>query len=211
MNAQTTGPFQLPPLPWKEDALDPVISARTIGFHYGAHHLTYVKKLNELVAGTNFAEMPLERIVTETARLEDRRKIFNNAAQTWNHTFFWNCLWPRAGGKPTGKIAERIDADLGGYDAFRQKFVTAAVDCFGSGWAWLAEKNGKLEIMATSNADNPLTHGANPLLTVDVWEHAYYLDYQNKRQAFVEAVVDKLLRWEYVQECLERGRPREAA
>lgn len=204
MNAQTTGPFQLPPLPWDEGALDPVISARTIGFHYGAHHLTYVKVLNELVAGTNYADLPLERIVTETAGSAERRKLFNNAAQTWNHTFFWSCLRPRGGGEPSGKLKERIDSELGGYKAFREKFVQAAVTCFGSGWAWLAERGGKLEIMATSNADNPMTQGATPLLTVDVWEHAYYLDYQNKRQAFVEAVVDKLLNWDFAESQLGR-------
>ena len=201
--AQTAGPFQLPSLPWDEGALDPVISARTIGFHYGAHHLTYVKKLNELVAGTRFADMPLERVVTESAGRDEHRKIFNNAAQAWNHTFFWNCLRPRAGGAPTGALAQRIESDLGGAKAFRDKFVQAAVDCFGSGWAWLASRDGKLEIVATSNADNPLTRGATPLLTVDVWEHAYYLDYQNKRQAFVEAVVDKLLNWDFAQQQLD--------
>jgi Fe-Mn family superoxide dismutase len=203
MNAQTSGPFQLPPLPWDENALDPVVSARTIGFHYGAHHLTYVKKLNELVAGTNYAQLPLERIITETAGSAERKKIFNNAAQVWNHTFFWNCMRPRGGGEPKGKLADRINAELGGFPTFREKFVQAAVDCFGSGWAWLAERNGKLEIMATSNADNPMTHGATPLFTVDVWEHAYYLDYQNKRQAFVEAVVDKLANWDFAQSQLD--------
>jgi superoxide dismutase, Fe-Mn family len=211
MNAQTSGPFQLPPLPWDENALDPVVSARTIGFHYGAHHLAYVKKLNELVAGTPFAAMPLEKIITETAGNAERRKIFNNAAQAWNHTFFWSCMRPRAGGEPSGALAQRIEAGFGGFKPFRDKFVQAAVDCFGSGWAWLADRNGKLEVMATSNADNPMTHGATPLFTVDVWEHAYYLDYQNKRQAFVEAVFDKLANWDFVQRQLDAAASRKAA
>jgi superoxide dismutase, Fe-Mn family len=200
------GPFTLPPLPWSEQALDPVISARTIGLHYGKHHRTYVNKLNELVAGTHFADMPLEQVVRETAGKPESQKIFNNAAQTWNHTFFWNCLRPGGGAKATGTLASRIDADLGGYDKFRERFAQAAVDCFGSGWAWLAERGGKLEILATSNADNPLTKGATPLLTIDVWEHAYYVDYENRRPEFVNAVIDKLLNWEFAASQLASQR-----
>ncbi len=199
---QAAGPFQLPPLPWSENALEPAISSRTIGLHYGKHHRTYVTKLNELVAGTPFADMPLERVITETAGKDAQRKIFNNAAQTWNHTFFWNCLAPKGGGKPPAELAARIDADLGGYDKFKQQFAQTAIDCFGSGWAWLAERNGKLELLATSNADNPLTKGATPLLTIDVWEHAYYVDYENRRPEFVNAVIDKLLNWEWAQKQL---------
>jgi superoxide dismutase, Fe-Mn family len=212
MTAQT-GPFQLPPLPWAENALDPVISANTISFHYGKHHATYVKKLNELVSGTRYAQMPLERVIAETAGHPDSQKIFNNAAQAWNHTFFWNCMRPGAGGKPTGILAEAIDRDLGGYDKFREGFIKAAVECFGSGWAWLALRNGKLEVVALPNAGTPIASGSTALLTVDVWEHAYYLDYQNRRPEFVTAVVDKLLDWNFAAQQLEKSpsQPRKAA
>jgi superoxide dismutase, Fe-Mn family len=201
----SNGPFQLPPLPWAENALDPIISANTISFHYGKHHATYVKKLNELVAGTRFAQMPLERVIAETAGYPDHQKIFNNAAQAWNHTFFWSCMRPGAGGKPSGALAEAIDRDLGGYDKFREDFVKAAVECFGSGWAWLAQRNGKLEIVALPNAGTPIASGSTALLTVDVWEHAYYLDYQNRRPDFVTAVVDKLLDWNFAAQQLEKS------
>jgi superoxide dismutase, Fe-Mn family len=206
-----TAPFQLPPLPWAENALDPVISARAIGLHHGKHHRAYVTKLNELVAGTRFADLPLERVVTETAGSEEHRKIFNNAAQAWNHTFFWSCLAPGAGGKPRGELSRRLEAELGGHERFKQDFAKAAVECFGSGWAWLVERDGKLEVVATSNADNPLSDGATPILTVDVWEHAYYVDYENRRPEFVEAVIDKLLNWEFAQQQLERASGRKAA
>ena len=209
--SQTPGPFQLPPLPWDDAALAPVISARTIALHYGKHHKAYVDKLNEAVAGTRFADMPLERVIAETARGEEHRKVFNNAAQHWNHTFFWNCLAPKGGGAPQGEVAKRIDSDLGGLETFRKDFAKAAIECFGSGWAWLADRGGKLEIMATSNADNPLTKGATPLLTVDVWEHAYYVDYENRRPDFVNAVIDKLLNWRWAEQQLQAGRQQKAA
>jgi Fe-Mn family superoxide dismutase len=203
--ADKPGPFQLPPLPWDPAALEPVVSARTIEFHYGKHHRTYVTKLNELVAGTRFADLPLEQVIQETASGEENRKLFNNAAQTWNHTFFWNCLKPGGGGKPSGKLASRIDSDLGGYDGFRENFAKAAIECFGSGWAWLVDRGGKLEIVATSNAGTPITAGATPLLTIDVWEHAYYLDYQNRRPDFTHGVIDKLLNWDFATQCLEKA------
>ena len=205
------GPFQLPPLPWGEAALDPVVSARTIEFHYGKHHRAYVTKLNELVAGTRFADMPLEQVVKETAGSEEHKKIFNNAAQTWNHTFFWNCLKPQGGGKPTGDLAARIERAFGGYDAFKQKLADAAVNQFGSGWAWLVAKGDNLDIVSTSNAENPMTKGATPLLTIDVWEHAYYLDYQNRRPDFANAVIDKLLNWEFAAQQLGGAAARKAA
>jgi Fe-Mn family superoxide dismutase len=204
--AETSGPFTLPPLPWDPAALDPVISARTIDFHYGKHHKTYVTKLNELVAGTRFAEMPLEQVIRETAQGDENKKIFNNAAQAWNHTFFWNCLKRDGGAKPSGNLAARIDSELGGYDAFKKKLLQTAVDTFGSGWAWLVEKNGKLDIVSTSNAGNPMTTGATPLLTIDVWEHAYYLDYQNRRPDFTTAVIEKLLNWSFANECVARAK-----
>ena len=206
-----SGPFTLPPLPWSEQALGPVISARTIGLHYGKHHRTYVNKLNELVAGTRFADMPLEQVVRESAGKPDSQKVFNNAAQTWNHTFFWNCLRPGGGGRPSGAVASRIDADLGGYDKFRERFAQAAVDCFGSGWAWLVDKEGKLDIVATSNAGTPIAGGGTPLLTIDVWEHAYYVDYENRRPEFVNAVIDKLLNWDFAAQQLARAPQRKAA
>jgi len=209
MNAPAA-PFTLPPLPWSEDALAPVVSAKTIGLHYGKHHRTYVNKLNELVAGTPMADMPLERVILETAGGKNQ-KVFNNAAQTCNHTFFWNCLRPLGGGKPGSQIAQRIDSDLGGFDAFKKNFAETAVNTFGSGWAWLAMKDGKLEIMSTSNAENPLTKGATPLLTIDVWEHAYYVDYENRRPEFVGAVIDKLLNWEFAEKQMAQAGARKAA
>jgi Fe-Mn family superoxide dismutase len=203
--ADPTGPFKLPPLPWSEAALDPVVSARTIEFHYGKHHRAYVTKLNELVAGTRFADLALEQVIKETANGEENRKIFNNAAQAWNHTFFWSCLKPKGGGKPSGDLAARIDKAFGSYDGFRKKFADAAVNQFGSGWAWLVARGDNLEIVATSNADNPMTKGATPLLTIDVWEHAYYLDYQNRRPDFANAVIDKLLDWDFAAQCLAQA------
>jgi len=209
MNAPAA-PFSLPPLPWSEDALAPVVSAKTIGLHYGKHHRAYVNKLNELVAGTPMADMPLERVIMESANGKNQ-KVFNNAAQTWNHTFFWNCLRPNGGGKPGSQIAQRIDSDLGGFDAFKKNFAETAVNTFGSGWAWLAMKDGKLEIMSTSNAENPLTKGATPILTIDVWEHAYYVDYENRRPEFVGAVIDKLLNWEFAEKQMAQAGARKAA
>src|SRR6185369_15649047 len=204
------GPFQLPPLPWAENALEPVISAKTISFHYGKHHAAYVKKLNELVAGTRFEAMPLERVIAETAGHPDSQKIFNQAAQAWNHMFFWNCL-RAGGGRPSGELAERIDAELGGFEKFKESFTKAAVECFGSGWAWLADRHAKLEIVAMPNAGTPLASHGTPLLTIDVWEHAYYLDYQNERPKFVAAVIDQLLNWDFAAEQLEKSQSRKAA
>jgi Fe-Mn family superoxide dismutase len=205
------GPFKLPALPFAEGALAPVISARTMGLHHGKHHATYVKKLNELVAGTRFADMPLEQVITGTAGSPDAQKIFNNAAQHWNHSFFWNCLRKDAGGEPQGELAKRIEADFGGYGTFREKLASTAVDTFGSGWAWLVERDGKLEIVSTSNAGTPITTGATPLLTIDVWEHAYYVDYENRRPEFVNAVIDRLLNWKWAEEQLEKARYKRAA
>jgi Fe-Mn family superoxide dismutase len=209
MDAKAAGPFTLPKLPWDEGALDPVISARTIQLHHGKHHKAYVDKTNELVAGTPLAGMSLEEVV-RAAEKEKNQKLFNNAAQAWNHAFFWNCLRPGAA-KPSGDIARRIDSDLGGLEAFGKDFARAAVECFGSGWAWLVDRGGKLEILATSNAGTPLTMGATPLLTLDVWEHAYYLDYQNRRPDFAKAVIEKLLDWEFAARCLANSGQRKAA
>jgi Fe-Mn family superoxide dismutase len=201
-----SAPFKLPPLPWEESALEPVISARTIGLHYGKHHAAYVKKLNELAAGTRFADMPLEQVIAASVGGEDSRKIFNNAAQAWNHTFFWNCLAPGAGGELPQAIARAIEESFGGYAQFKEQFSKAAVDTFGSGWAWLVARGDKLEILSTSNAGTPITMGATPLLTIDVWEHAYYLDYENRRPEFVDAVIGKLLNWSFAAEQLDKAR-----
>lgn len=198
------GPFQLPALPWEESALAPTISAKTVSLHYGKHHLAYVKKLNELVAGTPYADQSLEQIVAATKGNAEARKIYNNAGQVWNHDFYWNCLSPRGGGEPKGGIAKLLEP-FGGHEGFCKKLAQAAVDQFGSGWAWLVARDGKLEILSTSNADNPLTMGATPLLAIDVWEHAYYVDYENRRPEHVDAVIRKLLNWKWAEQQLEKA------
>ena len=207
MTAKAAGPFRLPKLPWSQDALDPVISAHAIGLHYGKHHKAYVDKLNELVAGTPLADLPLEELIAKAAGGAQDKRVFNNAAQHWNHSFFWNCLAPKGGGTPSGELARRIDSDLGGVESFKKAFLKSAVECFGSGWAWLVLRGGKLEIVSTSNAGTPVTTGATPLLAIDVWEHAYYADYENRRPEFVKAVVGRLLNWDFAQQQFEQGRP----
>ena len=197
--------FTLPPLPYPENALDPVISANTLSFHYGKHHKAYVDNLNKLAAGTEYESMPLEQVIRDTAGKPDKIGIFNNAAQVWNHTFYWNCMRHGGGGKPTGRIAQMIDSDLGGYDNFKKDLATACTTQFGSGWGWLVAEGGKLRIMKTPNADVPFTKGATPLLTIDVWEHAYYLDYQNRRPDYANAVIDKLLNWDFATQNLSRA------
>jgi Fe-Mn family superoxide dismutase len=189
----------LPPLPYADNALDPYISANTIGFHYGKHHKAYVDNVNKLIAGTEYADMPLEKIVAATAGSAEKASIFNNAAQVWNHTFYWKSMKPKGGGAPPKDLAAKIDAAFGSYDGFKKAFTEAAVTQFGSGWAWLVAKDGKLEIVKTPNAENPISKGggSKPLLTVDVWEHAYYLDYQNKRPDYVTAFLDHLVNWEF--------------
>jgi Fe-Mn family superoxide dismutase len=200
--ATTLPAFTLDKLPYADTALAPVISSNTLSFHYGKHHAGYVDKLNQLAAGTEFAGQSLEAVVKGSAGKADKAAIFNNAAQIWNHTFYWNSLRPNGGGQPTGSLKGKIDAAFGGYDAFRKQFVEAAMGQFGSGWAWLVSDAGTLKIVKTANADTPLVHGQKPLLTVDVWEHAYYLDYQNRRQAYAEAVIDKLLNWDFAEKNL---------
>jgi len=189
--------IELPPLPYAEDALAPVISAQTISFHYGKHHKGYVDKLKELVAGTEFANASLEDICVKTAEDKRRAALFNNAAQIWNHNFYWTSLAPKAGGKPEGELLKRIEADFGSFDKLRTELIEAAMGQFGSGWAWLVLDKDKLAVTRTGNADLPLVHGQKPLLTIDVWEHAYYLDYQNRRKDYATAVVDKLLNWKF--------------
>ena len=193
--------FELPPLPFAKDALQPIISAETFDYHHGKHHAAYVTNLNAAIAGTPNEKKSLEEII-----LASDGPIFNNAAQVWNHTFFWNSLKPKGGGKPTGDLASAIDRDFGGFDKFREQFVQAAVKQFGSGWAWLVAEGGKLKITSTSNADLPLKHGQTALFTVDVWEHAYYIDYRNARPKFVEAVVDSAANWDFVSENLKKAK-----
>lgn len=185
----------LPPLPFADNALDPVISANTLSFHYGKHHKAYVDNLNKLVAGTEFADLSLEKVITATAGRADKAGIFNNAAQIWNHTFYWNSLAPKGGGEPPAALKQKIEASFGTLDACKQELATAATTQFGSGWAWLALDGDKLKVVKTANANVPLTEGMKPLLVIDVWEHAYYLDYQNRRADYVNAVLDKLINW----------------
>jgi Fe-Mn family superoxide dismutase len=197
--------IELPPLPYALDALAPVISSETLSFHYGKHHKAYVDNLNKLVDGSDLAHAPLEQVIKAVAGKPEKAGIFNNAAQVWNHTFFWNSLKPGGGGAPTGAVAGAIDAAFGSYDNFKKEFANAAMTQFGSGWAWLVAERGALRIMKTPNAETPITTGQVPLLTVDVWEHAYYLDYQNRRADFVAAVIDKLLNWEFANANLARA------
>lgn len=189
--------FELPALPYAMNALEPYISERTMEFHYGKHHKAYVDNLNKLIAGSHFEQMSLEEIIRKTAGKTEYAGIFNNAAQAWNHAFFWTCMQPGGGGEPTGEMKKKIERSFGGYDKFREEFAAAATTQFGSGWAWLAEdeESGKLKVIKTANADTPIAHGLKPLLTVDVWEHAYYLDYQNRRPDFVNAFLDHLAKW----------------
>jgi Fe-Mn family superoxide dismutase len=194
--------IQLPDLPYAKDALAPVISANTIEFHYGKHHRAYVDNANKLLAGTEFEKERLETIVQKTAGDAAKSGIFNNAAQVWNHSFYWQCLKPGGGGAPSGAIAAKIIAAWGSYEKFVEDLKTAGTTQFGSGWAWLVSDGGKLKIVKTANADTPVAHGLKPLLTLDVWEHAYYLDYQNRRPDYLAAVIDKLINWDFVNSRL---------
>jgi len=198
-------PFALPPLPYADTALAPVISAQTIGFHYGKHHKAYVDNLNKLVPGTDLEGRTLEEIIVATAGKPDKAGVFNNAAQVWNHTFYWNCLKPNGGGAPTGELARKIDAAFGSLDNFRKEFANAALTQFGSGWAWLVAEGDAVKLVKTGNAEVPFTKGQRPLLTIDVWEHAYYLDYQNRRADYANAVIDKLLNWDFAAANLAKG------
>jgi Fe-Mn family superoxide dismutase len=192
----------LPPLPFADNALDPVISANTLGFHYGKHHKAYVDNLNKLIAGTPLEGQPLQNIILESAGKPDKAGVFNNSAQVWNHTFYWHSIKPGGGGKPPAALAQLIDRDFGNLDNLKKELATAATTQFGSGWAWLASDNGKLVVTKTSNAELPMTKGQKALLTIDVWEHAYYLDYQNRRPDYANAVIEKLLNWQFAAENL---------
>lgn len=197
--------FTLKPLPFPKDSLGPAMSARTLEHHHDKHHAAYVQKTNELIAGTALENADLETVIRTAARNKDdakQKKIFNNAAQIWNHDFFWECLAPNGGGTPPEPVQKRIVGAFSSCENFRDKFVDAAVNQFGSGWAWLVAKNGKLEIATTHDADNPLTGGAQAIWTCDVWEHAYYLDYQQERAQFVKAVLENLANWQFVSKRL---------
>jgi len=192
----------LPALPYPQNALDPVISANTLGFHYGKHHKTYVDTLNKLIASTELADMSLEQIVKATSGKSDHTAIFNNAAQAWNHTFYWRSMKPQGGGEPPASVKRLLESSFGSVEACKKELAAAAVGQFGSGWAWLVQDGGKLKVVKTGNAETPLTGGSKPLLTLDVWEHAYYLDYQNRRADYVNAVLEKLVNWEFAAENL---------
>jgi Fe-Mn family superoxide dismutase len=202
--ARAASPIVLPALPYPENALEPVISANTIGFHYGKHHRAYVDNLNKLTAGTEFADMSLEQIVTATAGKADKVAIFNNAAQTWNHTFYWRSVRPKGGGEPPATLKQKMEASFGSVEACKRELANAAVTQFASGWAWLVQDGDKVRVVKTGNADTPMTQGLKPLLTIDVWEHAYYLDYQNRRADYVNALIDKLANWEFAAQNLTR-------
>ena len=198
--------FTLSPLPYAESALAPTISARTLELHHGKHHAGYVDKLNRLIEGSDYARMSLEQIIEQTARDKKRTEIFNNAGQVWNHDFFWRSMTP-GGGTPGRDLGNRIDRDFGSFDTFARQFVERAVAQFGSGWTWLAIKGDRLQIVSTPNAEPPMISGQHALLACDVWEHAYYLDYQNDRKGFVEAFLDKLANWDFAAQQLGRAKP----
>lgn len=192
----------LPALPYAKNALEPHISARTLEFHYDKHHKAYVDNANKLLEGTDLARLDLEAIIKKVAGDPSKAGIFNNAAQVWNHSFYWKCMKPGGGGAPTGAIAQKITADFGSYEKFVEAFKNAGATQFGSGWAWLVLDGSSLKITKTPNAENPMVQGMKPLLVVDVWEHAYYLDYQNRRPDYLTTFVDKLIFWDFVNSCL---------
>jgi superoxide dismutase, Fe-Mn family len=198
--------FELPPLPYPKNALEPHISERTMDFHHGRHHQAYVTNLNNLIQGQPFERQSLEDIIKGTYKDSSKTGVFNNAAQVWNHTFFWHSMKPQGGGAPSGDVAAAINRDCGGLDKFKEQFKAAAVGQFGSGWAWLVADRGQLKIVPTPNAVNPLAEGQHALLTCDVWEHAYYLDYQNRRPDFVQTFLDHLINWDFVTQNLAQAR-----
>ncbi len=198
--------FDLLPLPYAKSALEPHMSAKTLEFHHGKHHRAYVTSLNSLVENTPLAGKSLESIIRETAKDTSKAGIFNNAAQVWNHAFFWNSMKPAGGGAPVGDLISRIDHDFGGLEKFKELFQQAAVGQFGSGWAWLVADKRKLKIVKTANAMTPIVQGQVPLLTCDIWEHAYYLDYQNRRPDFVRVFLDQLVNWDFAAKNFARAK-----
>jgi superoxide dismutase, Fe-Mn family len=192
----------LPNLPYEKTALEPYITANTLDFHHGKHHNSYVVNLNNLIKDTQMADLSLEEIIMQTKGDATKAGIFNNAAQIWNHAFYWNSMKPNGGGLPKGKLLEKINADFGSFDAFKEALKTAGATQFGSGWAWLVLENDKLKVTKTANADLPMAHGQKALLTVDVWEHAYYLDFQNRRPDYLAIFLDKLVNWDFAEQNL---------
>lgn len=197
------GPFELPALPYAEDALTPVISAQTVSLHYGKHHKTYFDKLNGFIEGTAMAEMTLEELIIQSKGDDKLKGVFNNAGQAWNHILYWEQFAKSGARVPSATLSEFVERDFGSFDAMKAEFVACAANTFGSGWAWLVLNDNKLELLSTSNADNPLAHGKVALCGLDVWEHAYYLDYQNRRPDHCKAVLDEIVNWSYVGEKLE--------
>ncbi|MCL6436686.1 MAG: superoxide dismutase [Leptolyngbyaceae cyanobacterium HOT.MB2.61] len=197
--------FTQPPLPFPMDALEPYgMKAETFEYHYGKHHKAYVDNLNKLTEGKDLANKSLEEVIQISFKDPSLTGIFNNAAQVWNHTFFWSCLKPGGGGTPSGDLADRIAKDFGSFDKFKEEFSNAAATQFGSGWAWLVDDGGKLAVMKTPNAENPMVHGKKALLTLDVWEHAYYIDFRNARPAFIKNFLDNLVNWDFAAENLSK-------
>jgi superoxide dismutase, Fe-Mn family len=205
MTTAAINSLDLAPLPYPMDALEPVISARTLGLHHDRHHRTYLETLGKLIVGTELSGLSLDQIVSATAERSDRMSIFNNAAQAWNHNFYWNSLRPKGGGEPPPTLRKKMEAAFGSVEACKKELVDSAVTQFGSGWAWLVLEENTLKVMKTGNADNPLKYDVTPLLTIDVWEHAYYLDYQNRRVDHANAVIDQLMNWEFAAENLEKA------
>ena len=201
-SARAETKHSLPPLPYAENALEPVISAKTISFHYGKHHQGYVNNINKLVAGTDLADLPLEKIITATAGQADKQAIFNNAAQAWNHAFYWQGMKPKGGGEPPAGLKEKLVDSFGSVEGAKIELAKAAASQFGSGWAWLVLDGDKIKAVKTANADTPLAHNQKPLLTIDVWEHAYYLDYQNRRGDYIKGVIEQLVNWEFAAKNL---------
>ncbi|MGF1487627.1 MAG: superoxide dismutase [Prochloraceae cyanobacterium] len=190
--------YELPALPYDYTALEPSISKNTLEFHHDKHHAAYVKKYNDAVKGTDLDSKPIEEVIKTIAGNPEKQGLFNNAAQAWNHSFYWQCMKPGGGGTPSGDLAKKIDADFGSFEKFVEAFKAAGATQFGSGWAWLVKDGDTLKVTKTLNAENPLTSGQTPLLTMDVWEHAYYLDYQNKRPAYIDDFLGKLVNWDFV-------------
>lgn len=201
--AQSGSQYVLAPLPYSDSALQPVISANTLSFHYGKHHKTYVDNLNNLLANSDLAGQSLEQIIKATAGQADKAAIFNNAAQVWNHMFYWHSLKPHGAGEPSTKLKQKIEASFGSLEACKKEFSQAALTQFGSGWAWLVQDGDKIALVKTGNAETPLTKDVRPLLTIDVWEHAYYLDYQNRRADYANAILDKLINWDFAEANLK--------
>jgi len=197
--------YQQPALAFAETALEPHISAKTLGFHYGKHHATYITNYNNLVAGTPLDALSIEEVIVKTATDPQSVAIFNNGAQAWNHSFYWSCLTPNGGGEPTGELGAKITADFGSFEKFKDELKAAAATQFGSGWAWLVLDGEKLKVVKTGNAQTPLTSGQKPILTIDVWEHAYYLDFQNRRPDYVAAVIENLLNWDFAAENFKKA------